>query len=50
MLDLVERFKKNKKKYIGVSRNLVRKSYWQLYKIGEKFFMPMYVKNKKRIK
>lgn len=47
MIDLTERFKKNKEKYIGISRNLARKSYWQLYKIGEKFFMPMYVKDKK---
>jgi len=47
MKDLIELMKKNKERYYGVSKKLVMRSSYQLFRLGEKTVMPTFVNIKK---
>ena len=47
MKDLIELMKKNKERYYGISKKLVRRSSYQLFRLGEKTVMPTFLNIKK---
>jgi hypothetical protein len=43
MKDLVEIMKENKIKYYGVSKKIIKKANYNMFKLGERTIMPTYI-------